>query len=112
MNEIERSERGRWSIELVGPKNDEPIILKPQRSGFFDTPLEDYLHRVGARHVYVTGLTTDICVLFTAHDAYMRKFKVAVPADCSTAVKSEYHRDALTFLARVAEADTTPKVRI
>jgi nicotinamidase-related amidase len=109
--QIEESERGRWALEQVGPERDEPILLKPQRSGFFETSLEDCLRRVKATHVYVTGLTTDICVLFTAHDAYMRKFKVSVPADCSTAVRSEYHRDALKFIARVAEADTTPQVR-
>ena len=57
---------------------------------------------------FVIGWTTDICVLFTAHDAYMRKFKVRVPSDCTNAIRPTHHSQALTFLRRVAEADVSP----
>lgn len=107
---VGRTERGRFMLEQIGPTDSSFVIFKPQRSGFFDTALEDALHRVGAKHIYIAGITTDICVLFTAHDAYMRKFKVSVPANCATAVKPEYHEEALRFLERVAEADISPEV--
>jgi nicotinamidase-related amidase len=36
-----------------------------------------------------TWLTGDICVLFTANDAYIRDFRLVVPADCvASAVKA------------------------
>lgn len=103
---VSRTDRGRFILSEIGPAGSETIVFKPQRSGFYDTILEDVLHRTATRHVYVTGITTDICVLFTAHDAYMRKFGVSVPADCTTALKDEYHLQALKFLSRVADADT------
>ena len=110
ISETGKSERGRFMLDQIGPRESDSIILKPQRSGFYETDLESTLKRIRVNHVYVTGVTTDICVLFTAHDAYMRKFKVSVPEDCVTAVKDEYHSAALSFLGRVAEAETQPMV--
>jgi len=98
------SKKGREMIEEVEPES-ENIILKPQRSGFFGTDLGDRLNREKIECITVVGWTTDICVLFTAHDAFMRKLKVSVPSDCTTAVLPSYHTDALRFLKRVAEAD-------
>ncbi len=109
LDQIGNTERGRFMLEQIGPTDSSFVIFKPQRSGFFGTALEDSLRRVGAKHVCIAGVTTDICVLFTAHDAYMRKFKVAVPANCVTAVEPEYHEEAMRFLERVAEADISPE---
>ena len=94
-------------LDLVRPKADDLYILKPQRSGFYDTDLEHMLEGFNVNHVLITGLTTDICVLFTAHDAYMRALQVRVPADCTAAVEDEFHRQALDFLERIADVDTT-----
>ena len=47
-----------------------------------------------------------ICVLFTANDAYMRGFRILVPADrvvSNTAVEKDY---ALEQMTRVLKADT------
>ena len=54
----------------------------------------------------MAGITTDICVLFTAHDAYMRGYEVSVPADCTAAVTEEFEESALELIKRVANADT------
>jgi hypothetical protein len=43
--------------------------------------------------VVLTGIATDICILFTANDAYMRDYDVVVPRDCvaaNTRRKSEF----------------------
>ena len=55
--------------------------------------------------VVITGVTTDICVLFTAHDAYMRGFSVMVPSDGTAAVKKEHHQMGLDFMKRVADVE-------
>jgi isochorismate hydrolase len=34
------------------------------------------LKYLGAKHLILTGLTTDVCVLFTANDAYMREYQL------------------------------------
>lgn len=100
------SDRGRQITEILAPDENDLYILKPQRSGFYETPLSVLLQSLKVSNVIVSGVTTDICVLFTAHDAYMRGFDAYVPPDCSAAVQREYHDDALKMLRRVAEAKT------
>jgi nicotinamidase-related amidase len=34
------------------------------------------------RTLIITGFAGNICVLFTANDAYMRNFKLIIPKDC------------------------------
>jgi nicotinamidase-related amidase len=104
-NVREKSEKGRRIIELIEPESDDMFVLKPQRSGFYATPLGVLLLSMGTSRVVVAGVSTDICVLFTAHDAYMRGFSVCIPADCSAAVKPAHHRRALKFLERIADVD-------
>lgn len=112
VNTIRKSERGEKIVNIVGPDQDDYYVLKPDRSGFYATPLGVLLMSMSVSDIIVTGVTTDIGVLFTAHDAFMRNFNVRVPADCCAAIEKRYHEDALTFLARVAEADVRPSSAI
>ena len=57
-------------------------MLKPKHSGFFDTTLDTLLETLRIRRVILTGIAGNICVLFTANDAYMRDLKIFAPADC------------------------------
>ena len=102
---VERSSRGRDIAEILRPDKQDYYVLKPQRSGFYETPLAVLLASMDVSDVIVTGFTTDICVLFTAHDAYMRGLSVRVPSDCTAAAKKEYHKTALALLERVAHVD-------
>ena len=103
LDAVSDSERGGLMLDTIGPDDLDVVLVKPHRSGFFDTDLEQRLDLIGVKHVYIVGVTTDICILFTAHDAYMRELKVSVPADCVTAVQQKFHEDALEFMERVAE---------
>jgi nicotinamidase-related amidase len=105
MRSAESSKSGKQIVEILGPNADDYYVLKPQRSGFFGTPLDFLLENLNVSNLIVTGVTTDICVLFTAHDAYMRGYSVRVPGDCSAAVDVRDHRSALGLVARVADAD-------
>ena len=58
------------------------FVLKPKHSGFFDTTLGTLLEALRIRRVILTGMAGNICVLFTANDAYMRDYKIFAPADC------------------------------
>jgi nicotinamidase-related amidase len=98
------SEEGRTITDIIAPVGDDYFILKPQRSAFYATPLDVLLESMEAERLVITGITTDICVLFTAHDAHMRGFEVIVPRDCVAAVESSFHNQALKFMERVAEA--------
>jgi nicotinamidase-related amidase len=62
--------------------------------------------------VILTGLTTDICVLFTAADAHMRDLFLVVPEDCSAATSVEDHERALGLMRGKLDADTTPSDKL
>jgi nicotinamidase-related amidase len=103
-----KSEKGTEILEKIAPSESDYYVLKPQRSGFYATPLGVLLMSLGVSRVVLAGVTTDICVLFTAHDAYMRGYGVAVPNDTTAAVTEEFHRDGMKLIERVAEADIGP----
>lgn len=104
--------RGRDITKLLKPGPEDYYVLKPQRSGFYETPLDVLLRSMNVEHVVIGGFSTDICVLFTAHDAYMRGYHVTVPADCCAAVETEYHDSALKMIERVAKADIRKSTNI
>jgi nicotinamidase-related amidase len=108
----EASEKGRTIVDMIGPDDGEYHILKPQRSAFYATPLGVLLLQLNVSNLILTGVTTDICVLFTAHDAYMRGFQIQIPSDCTAAVEDSYHTNALDFLKRVTYADVRPSTEI
>ena len=87
---LEKGGRGSQIVELLRPDDDDYFVLKPMHSGFFSTTLEVLLERLEAERLILVGFAADICVLYTANDAYMRGFKVAVPSDC---VASETKRE-------------------
>jgi len=76
---------GRRVAARLTPKADDYFVLKPKHSGFFSTTLDLLLRHLGVETVIVTGIATDICVLFTSNDAYMRGYRVVVPRDCVAA---------------------------
>jgi len=104
--------KGREIVELLTPEPDDYYVLKPHRSAFYSTSLMLLLEKLGARKLIIAGVTTDICVLFSANDAYMRGFELHVPSDCVTAVKDEYNKQALGFIERVLKADTRPSDKL
>jgi nicotinamidase-related amidase len=111
-NTMNRSRKGQAIGEILKPEKNDLFILKPQRSGFYATALGVLLLSMDVSKIIITGVTTDICVLFTAHDAYMRGYHVQVPSDCSAAVETEDHDHALNFLKRVADANINPSGEI
>ena len=98
--------KGRKVVELLKPEPDDYYVLKPHRSAFYSTTLELLLRELKAKTLIITGVTTDICVLFTANDAYMRGFDLHIPADCVAAIKPAYSKQGMDIIERVLKADT------
>jgi nicotinamidase-related amidase len=74
--------KGHEIARLLKPEKEDFFILKPMHSGFYLTPLELLLNNLHCQELILTGVAGNICVLFTAHDAHMRQFKIHVPKDC------------------------------
>jgi nicotinamidase-related amidase len=97
--------RGQPIAEILRPANDDYFVLKPKHSGFYSTSLDILLHYLGVQALILTGMATNICVLFTANDAYMRDFQLRVPADCVASNTSEENRFALNEMKKTLKAD-------
>jgi nicotinamidase-related amidase len=98
--------RGQPIAELLAPDEDDYFVLKPKHSGFHSTTLDVLLAHLGARTLILTGIAGNFCVLFTAHDAYMRDFQLLVPRDCTASEEEAENRHALQHMAKACKADT------
>ncbi|HEY0323541.1 MAG TPA: isochorismatase family cysteine hydrolase [Pyrinomonadaceae bacterium] len=109
---LEEDVKGKPLAEILKPEEEDYFVLKPKHSGFFSTTLDTLLEYLQAKTLILTGLTGDICVLFTANDAYMRDFNLIIPSDCVASSTSEANKHALELMARVLKADTTPSTEL
>ena len=97
--------RGQAIVELLKPERDDYFVLKPKHSGFFSTTLDLLLEHLGAKTLILAGLTGDICILFTAGDAFMRDYGLVIPSDCVVSQDEKENRRVLKFMQRVLDAD-------
>ena len=104
--------RGRQIAELLRPGDDDYFVLKPKHSGFFSTTLDILLRYLHVRTVILTGLAGNNCVLFTAHDAYLRDLTLVVPEDCVASNTVEDNRSALHQIRTVLKGDTRPSAEL
>ncbi|WP_347862031.1 isochorismatase family cysteine hydrolase [Salimicrobium sp. PL1-032A] len=96
---------GRPVIEELEPRKDEYFILKPKHSGFYGTQLDILLQQLEVEQLIIAGIAGDICVLFTANDAYMRGYDLWVPENTSASEVSEDNRNALRIIERSLRAE-------
>jgi nicotinamidase-related amidase len=104
--------RGEAIARTLRPEPDDYFVLKPKHSGFYSTTLDVLLRYLGAETLVLTGMTTDACVLFTAHDAFLRDYRLFVPSDCVAAIDTEENRRTLRHMERVLKADVRPAADI
>ena len=100
--------RGRDIVHLLRPEEEDYFVLKPKHSGFFSTSLEVLLSYLHVHTLIITGVAGNICVLFTANDAYMRDFRIVVPGDCVASNDADENAHALRQIETVLKADTSP----
>jgi len=97
--------RGRFLIESLRPDEDDYFVLKPKHSAFFSTALDILLKYLGTRTLILGGVAGNICVLFSANEAYMRDFRVVVPRDGVASNTADENDAAIEEMHRVLKAD-------
>jgi nicotinamidase-related amidase len=107
-----RSSPGRDVSLRLKPSSRDYFVLKPQHSGFFQTTLDTLLESLGVQRLILTGIAGNICVFFTANDAYMRGFLLHVPSDCVVSNTAHDNEAALAQMALVLKADTRPSTAL
>ncbi len=86
------------------PGRNDYFILKPRHSGFFATSLVPLLQDLHIERLVLAGIATNLCVLFTAHDAHMHQYPVVLLSDCCAAESDFDHNVALSQLERFCGA--------
>ena len=109
---LEDGVRGEPIVKLLQPEEDDYFVLKPKHSAFFATTLDTLLSYLGAKTLIITGIAGNICILFSANDAYMRDFNLIVPSDCVASNTAEENRHALRQMKKVLKADTTASAKL
>jgi nicotinamidase-related amidase len=104
--------RGEPLARRLKPDEDDYFVLKPKHSGFYSTTLDTLLDYLKARTLILTGIAANICVLFTANDAYMRDFKLVIPADCVASNTVEENEHALKLMEKILKADIRPSTEL
>ena len=94
------------------PTAKDYFVLKPKHSGFFDTTLDTLLEALRIRRVILTGIAGNICVLFTANDAYMRELKLYMPADCVVSNTPIDNEHTLRQIATVLKGTVVPSTSL
>lgn len=100
------------TVARVAPREHDYFIIKPQFSGFYATNLPVLLPKLGVSRLILTGVTTDICVLFSAADAHMRDYALWVPVDAVAAQSDERAAWALEIMRRNLGAETAPTAQL
>jgi nicotinamidase-related amidase len=108
LDRCRKSKNGNELAALLQPSAEDLSILKPRHSAFYGTPLEFLLDELQVDSLILTGLQAHICILFTAHDAYLRRYRLWIPGDCVASSEARDERSALEHMAKVAHADVTP----
>lgn len=95
-------------IALAEPRECDYFVIKPQFSGFYSTNLPLLLPKLGVSRLVITGVATDVCVLFTAADAHMRDYAIWVPCDAVAAESRDCGDQALQLMHRHLGAEISP----
>ena len=77
---------GSWDAAIVDelrPQAGDLVIVKTRYSGFAGTPLDAQLRARGIRHLFFTGIATNVCVESTLRDAYFLEYWPVLVGDCT-----------------------------
>ena len=92
-------------VEPVLPPDDASFVIKARHSIFYGTPLEHLLHERGIDHVVLCGQVTEQCILYSALDAYVRRFSVGVVSDAVAHIDPSLAEAALQMMERNMRAE-------
>ncbi|MEN8702508.1 MULTISPECIES: isochorismatase family cysteine hydrolase [Bacillus] len=103
-----RNENSRDIIDCLYPSDEDYFLIKPKHSAFYGTALNTLLLQLNVKNLIITGVAGNICVLFTANDAYMREYSLYVPENCLASNDDHDNENALKMMKNVLNARTEP----
>ena len=107
-----KNEENEGLINKIRPTENDYFLIKPKHSAFYGTALHTLLQQLKVDTLILTGIAGNICVLFTANDAYMREYQLWVPEDAIASASMEDNTYTLTMMNHVLKANTAKSVNI
>ncbi|NOY86620.1 MAG: cysteine hydrolase [Deltaproteobacteria bacterium] len=101
--------KGAEVVDELSPEEGDIVVPKTRYSGFFKTDLDGILKNLDVSELTLTGILTNICVLFTSCDAFMRGFNLRIPEQCVAALTVEEHTFALDQVGKLMDAEIIRK---
>jgi len=92
---------GAQIVEELAPEEGDYVLAKRRHSAFFGSELLLALLENDVSEVEITGVCTNICVLYTAADAVSYGFEVFVDADHVAALDDDSHQIGLQQMEEV-----------
>jgi nicotinamidase-related amidase len=92
-------------VEPIVPREGSRVLTKVRHSAFYATPLAYLLNRLDTERLILTGQVTEQCILYSALDAYVRHFEVAVPQDGVAHIDAGLADAALCMMGANMRAD-------
>jgi nicotinamidase-related amidase len=92
-------------VEPIVPPHGVDFLQKVRHSAFYSTALDHLLRERGVETVVLAGQVTEQCILYTALDAYIRRFAIRIPRDAVASIDEELGAAALTMMKRNMRVD-------
>jgi nicotinamidase-related amidase len=107
---VEQALEGRHPdlVEPIAPRDPVPFIAKGRHSVFYETALDHLLRVNEVERIVLAGQVTEQCILYSAHDGYLRGFEIWVPPDAVAHIHPEFAEAAIGMMERNMHADVSP----
>jgi nicotinamidase-related amidase len=85
-------------VEPVLPPKGSLFVQKVRHSAFYSTSLDHLLRSRDIEKTILAGQVTEQCILYSALDAYVRGFEVAIPRDAVAPIDPELGDAAIKMM--------------
>ncbi|MBI2843261.1 MAG: cysteine hydrolase [Armatimonadetes bacterium] len=92
------------------PREDEVVTKKPHTGGFLHTDLDKILRRKGINTLFMTGVCSSHCVLFTTLEALNHGYQTITVEDANIDPRPDHQQAAMTILGLHGFVTTTEGV--
>ena len=91
-------EPGNDIVAALKPRPGEYDIVKPGKGAFYATPLHEILQKLGVTHLFIVGITTEVCVQTTMREANDRGYECLLVEDATESYFLQFKRCTLDMI--------------